>query len=109
MTNRLILYARVSSEKQADNGSIDSQIERMREYCRKENFHVNDDDIFREVGSSNGSYTRPEFTKALQWMKLKDCDGLVVVDIDRFFRNPAQGISAYKEHFEETGRRLISL
>ncbi len=109
MTNRMILYARVSSSKQEDNTSLESQVERMREYCRKEAFHVSDDDIFREVGSAGGGYTRPEFRQALERMKSEDCDGLVVIDIDRFFRNVAQGICAYKEHFEGTGRRLISL
>jgi DNA invertase Pin-like site-specific DNA recombinase len=104
---RMILYARVSSEKQAENTSLESQVNRMVDYCMNQGLLVQK--VYKETGSAGGKYVRPEFQKALDEMGSEDCDGLIVVDIDRFFRSTEEGLRCYREKFEPGGRKLISL
>ena len=113
MTNRYILYGRVSSEKQRDNTSLEGQFKRIVAYCKKEKIPVEpNEDIIREIGSSSGKEERPEFGRALFKMQSSYYDGMIVVDIDRFFRSTELGLACYRQWFEEGcggPKRLISL
>jgi len=37
----VIIYARVSTKKQADAGNLQRQVERLRQYAREQNYHKN--------------------------------------------------------------------
>lgn len=53
-----IIYARVSSDKQAIEGNgLDSQVQRCREYVNKKGYILLEDHVFRDAASGKGSYT----------------------------------------------------
>lgn len=59
---RAILMSRVSSDEQAKGYSLDIQVEKLSEHCRRENIAVVN--IFKEDHSAK-NFNRPEFKKLL--------------------------------------------
>ncbi|RYY43366.1 MAG: recombinase family protein, partial [Chitinophagaceae bacterium] len=83
---RAILMSRVSSDEQAKGYSLDIQVEKLSEHCRRENIAVVN--IFKEDHSAK-NFNRPEFKKLLQYLKANKgkVDLLLVSTWDRFSRN----------------------
>lgn len=78
------LYARVSTDKQLDNSSPDSQLQRTREYCRKRGYKI----IAEEIEAMSGRFVlaRSKFNRYLNMGADEQLD-VVVVDIpDRLGR-----------------------
>lgn len=97
------VYARVSSEEQAQGYSIDSQIARLKAAgCTT---------VFRDVESAykKGSY-RPGFERMLQAIRSGQAKGkrLVVTNLDRLARNEVTAFMLFDE-IEDTGVRFLSL
>lgn len=90
-------FARVSTKKEDQDGSFDSQIKQLKEFgCLK---------IFHERISANAK-KRPEFEKCITY--LREGDTLVVVKLSRAFRSMS---SMYKfiEDFQKRGIGFISI
>ena len=90
MTNAII-YARVSTDEQADKGySLPSQLEHCREYARRNNLVV----VAEFSDDFTGSIPiemRPEGKKAFTMLKSGEADALICFTMDRLVRPPEDG------------------
>ena len=80
-------YLRVSGKSQADNFSLRSQDEDVRDYCEHEGMPL--DLMFTDVGSGLSTKQRPKFLQAREYA-LNPANGIkhfVFWDLDRFTRN----------------------
>lgn len=103
---RVAIYPRVSSRKQVEEGdSIDSQINRLKEFCLKNKFDIVktytdagksasiDEDKIRIVKKEDDLIAtfnlnkRPAFKQMLKDAENRDFEGLVFFKWDRFSRN----------------------
>ena len=67
--NNAVLYARVSTDEQADKGfSLRDQEEKLKSYCKINNIEIVG--IYREDYSAK-TFNRPEFKKLMQFAKKK--------------------------------------
>ena len=82
-----IIYCRVSSEKQIDNTSLDSQERFCRDYAKREGIEVIS--VFTEKGESAKTINRTEFNKAIVFCsnKKNQIAYFIVYKVDRFARN----------------------
>src|SRR3954462_10423135 len=83
---RAIIYVRVSSDDQADNYSIDSQIEACQQYAEQHGFKVI---VVLQDVMSGARLDRPGLTKARELIQLKAVDALIVYCSDRLTRSVA--------------------
>lgn len=104
---KFLAYLRVSSTASAQNTSLDNQLERIRQYCLAYGLELAG--VYREVASASGKVERKEFDKALKRMENDQLDGLIVYDIDRYFRETADGLMTFKRYFSDGNHRLISV
>lgn len=98
--DRAIIYARVSTDEQAQAHSLPSQVEACRNYCASKGYVV-----VREVREdyTGTSATRPELAAIQEDMQLFDV--LVVFSIDRFARGLAVQVLLEKE-FRDASKRI---
>ena len=103
-----ILYARVSTEKQAEKElSIPYQIKVMRDYARRHGFKIIGEFIDR--GESAKTINRPQLKRLLQYCKEhKEVDVVLVHKIDRLARNLID-YATIKAILKQKGIRLISV
>lgn len=122
---KVVLYPRVSSKKQAQEGdSIDAQIRRLTEYCNEHKYEIvdvytdsgksasiNDDKIDIKLISDffNTKFNitkRPAFERLLREAKIGKFDGIVFYKWDRFSRSPIFSALA-RMYFERHNIKLI--
>ena len=102
---KAIIYTRVSTGKQQDNGvSLDAQKEAITEYCARHGLEILG--IYSDAISGSTSQ-RPEFIAALNRAKA-DKASLVVYSTSRFSRDTIDQLIIEKE-LRQAGCRLISL
>jgi site-specific DNA recombinase len=88
---RAVLYARVSTDDQAEKGySLPSQLDAMRKYAAQQGFEI--------VGEFKDDYSgatpiefRPEGGKAYAMLKSGNADLIIAYTIDRYVRPPEDG------------------
>jgi len=100
------LYARVSTEEQTKNYSIENQIENLRKYCQEHNY-----EIFKEYidpGYSGTALDRPGLIELLQDARQGLFDVLLVYKLDRLFRNNRHMYNVLFE-LEELKIRFVSI
>ena len=102
MARSAIIYTRVSTDDQKENGfSLREQEARLRSYCKRENFeivkHYQDD-------YSAKDFNRPEFQKMLSDLREKrvKADLFICVRNDRFSRNALETLNMLQE-FKKLG------
>jgi DNA invertase Pin-like site-specific DNA recombinase len=86
----IVLYARVSTDEQANRGySLRDQEDKLIKHCEELNYNVIA--IYREDYSAK-TFKRPEFKKLLDFCKKnkKTIDELLFLKWDRFSRNTAE-------------------
>lgn len=85
--NGAVVYVRVSSDRQVDNTSLDSQERACRAYCQSQGWKVVR--LFREEGASAKTAERPRFQEMLRYCKeaRPRPSFLVVYAVDRFARD----------------------
>ena len=93
---RAILMSRVSSDEQAKGYSLDIQVEKLSEHCRKENYLIIN--VFKEDHSAK-NFNRPEFKKLLIYLKQNKgkVDLLLITTWDRFSRNLTESFSMIEQ------------
>lgn len=101
---RLVGYARVSSETQRDNSSLESQEGRVRAYCQAMGHELAG--FFYDVQSGKDT-DRPGFTQALA--HLSKCDGLIAAKLDRVGRDTVDILSLYRDTLAPAGKSLTVL
>lgn len=103
-----VLYARVSTEDQANEGySIKAQKELLTEYAMKHNITIIDEYI--DEGKSGKSISgRPQMTRLLEDAKQKKFDAVMTYKLDRLARK-VRDSSEIAEILKEHDVQLISL
>ena len=100
-TRRAVLYARVSSKKQADEGySLDQQIDALRELAAKEGYKVLEE--VRDPGYSGKTLDRPGLQRVKELVSGGGVDAVLIQDRDRLSREPAYTFMLRQE-FEKFG------
>ncbi|MBI3741037.1 MAG: recombinase family protein [Chloroflexi bacterium] len=91
MSKRAVLYARVSTDNQADKGySLPSQLDACRKYAERQGFEI--------VGEFQDDYTgtvpierRPEGKKVYAMLSSNEADAIIAYTVDRLVRPPEEG------------------
>ena len=86
MSQRIALYARVSSERQAEEGTVESQVSSLREYATEQNYKINEKMIFIDNGISGGTLERPALDKLRDLSAAGEIDRLIILCPDRLAR-----------------------
>lgn len=94
----VMLYCRVSSDEQAQGGSLDIQEEYLRKYCNEHDYHIVDFD-FREDESAKTFEKRPVIQKILKYIRKNkgQINKLLFLRWDRFTRDIISGVETLKE------------
>jgi site-specific DNA recombinase len=101
---RFIGYCRVSTEGQMDNTSLESQQQKIINYCQFRGWELVN--IYIEQGSGKNTKDRPIFNQAMN--DLKSCDGLIISHFDRLARNNKDLATLLDDHFSESaGKELV--
>jgi len=105
---KCLLYARVSTDKQAQKDlSIPAQIAAMKEYARRNGWKVIGH--FIDEGESAKTANRPELKNLIQYCKEnKNIDVVIVHKIDRLARNLID-YATIKAILKQKGIRLVSV
>ncbi len=86
----IAIYARVSSEKQAKEGTIDSQIEALREYAKANNLTISHECI--DDGVTGTTLTRPGLDYLRDLIAEGLIQGILILSPDRLSRTQAHQI-----------------
>jgi site-specific DNA recombinase len=101
------LYARVSTQRQAQDGdSLEAQEDRVREFCRSNDY--GEPVLYVERGRSGRKAQRPELNRLLTDARAGDINLVVVYKIDRIARNIRDFWRIVGE-LEDAGCRVVSL
>lgn len=101
---RAIIYARVSTDEQAEKGySLQTQVEQMREYAKQHGMEVACE--LRDEGQSGAKLNRPALDELRRLLELKEADAVIVFAADRLSRNLAH-LLILREEFNRAGVEL---
>ncbi len=104
---RAILYARVSTQEQADKGySLAQQMEALREYAAREGYEVLEE--VSDPGQSGASLERPGMDRVRDLVAGSGVSVVLAQDRDRIAREPAYHYLLRRE-FEEHGTKIRAL
>lgn len=107
--SRVICYARVSTEEQANKGvSLDSQIAKLKAYSELYDLEVVE--VIVDAGESAKNLKRPGIQRALDMLRTGKADGLVVLKLDRLTRNVGDLSNLIETYFsDKAGKHLFSV
>lgn len=80
------IYCRVSSDKQNKEGTIESQLEKVRSYCAEVGYEVGIEEIFKDEGYSGSTLERPGLDALRDKANQGVIDKVVILDPDRLAR-----------------------
>jgi site-specific DNA recombinase len=106
---RVVLYARVSTQRQAEQDlSIPDQFRQLREYCTRNKLEVVRD--FQDPGASATDDNRPGFQEMVAFAldRGNAIDAILVLTSSHFFRD-ALGARVYKQKLQRRGIKAISI
>ena len=103
---RVALYARVSSEQQAEAGTIDSQIAALQERIVQDGYQVSKDLIFVDEGYSGASLIRPALERLRDEVARNSIDRLYGLSPDRLSRKYAYQVVLIEE-FRKAGIEVV--
>ena len=83
------LYGRVSSSKQREEKTIDSQIASLSKYAEEQGYQVTPDHIFRDDGYSGSVLVRPGLERLRDLVSEKKLDVILIYSPDRLSRKYA--------------------
>jgi len=102
----IALYARVSSEQQAEAGTIDSQIAALQERIVQDGYQVSKDLVFVDEGYSGASLIRPALERLRDEVARNSIDRLYVLSPDRLSRKYAYQVVLVEE-FRKAGVEVV--
>ena len=105
---RAAIYARVSSDQQAERHTIDSQLSELKARVSRDGHPVHDDMLFVDNGHSGASLTRPALERLRNLVALAGVDTLYVHAPDRLARSYAHQ-ALLLEEFARAGTELVFL
>ena len=83
MTKKVVIYGRVSTDKQ----TVQNQLEELREVSRRNGWEVVEEYLDKGLSGSLGRNGRPSFDRLLKDVNRKKFDGILVWSIDRLGRS----------------------
>jgi DNA invertase Pin-like site-specific DNA recombinase len=95
-TNRIFLYARVSTDQQ--DSSSRQQIQRLEEFCKRKGFENAEYLIDFDVSGGKEIFKRPNGSKLKE---AKDGDIIIVHKRDRLFRNTLNALNTVWKWFDD--------
>jgi len=84
---RVAVYARVSTQRQAQDQTIEQQLERLRAHVQMQGWQLLDENIFRDDGYSGGSLSRPGLDRLRDRAAQRELDRVLLTAPDRLARN----------------------
>ena len=104
MSKRIVvaIYARVSSDQQAKNNTIGSQIESLREKIEADGEKLTKEMMFVDEGASGAILIRPELERLRDMASLGLIDRLYILSPDRLSRKYAHQVLLLEE-FSDSG------
>ena len=105
---RVAIYARVSSERQTQEGTIDSQVQALRERVREEGLSLDEELCFLDEGYSGSTLVRPALERLRDQAAAGAVDRLYVHSPDRLARRYAYQVLLVDE-FQHAGVELVFL
>lgn len=102
------IYARVSSERQAQEGTIDSQMQALRERVREDGFTLDEAMCFMDDGYSGSTLVRPALERLRDQAAAGTVDRLYVHSPDRLARRYAYQ-ALLVEELQQCGVELMFL
>jgi len=95
--NFVALYARVSSERQAEEKTIESQLAALREHAAKQGYTVSEEHIFTDNGISGTELIRPGLEALRDLVATQAINRIVVLCPDRLSRKQAHQLILSEE------------
>jgi site-specific DNA recombinase len=84
---RIGIYARVSTQRQAQADGLTQQLERLQAHALQQGWDVAAEHIFRDDGYSGASLTRPGLERLRDQVAMRQLDGILITAPDRLARN----------------------
>jgi len=83
---KIIAYCRVSTDNQKEEGTIELQVEAIKDYCKSRDLELVE--IFKDEGISGGLENRPALADLFSFLEeVKDIDSVVIFKLDRLARD----------------------
>ena len=105
---RAALYARVSTERQERQQTIDSQLTTLREWVKAEGHQHGEEHVFRDEGYSGARLDRPGLDALRDVIRDGAIDLVVVLSPDRLARRYAYQVLLLEE-FRRSGCQVAFL
>ncbi len=107
-TTRAVAYLRVSTEKQADKGvSLEAQRAKVEAYAQL--YELELVEVVIDAGASAKTLDRPGLQRALQMLKARQAEALLVVKLDRLTRSVVHLGQLVEDYFAEGKWALLSV
>lgn len=103
---KAVIYVRVSSEKQIDNFSLDTQEKILRSYAESNSYQVVK--VFREEGKSGTNTNRPQYQEMMKYIQENHVDAVIVHKLDRLHREMFNTFTD-KRFFNKNNIRFIAV
>jgi len=105
---RVAIYARVSTQRQAQAQTIEQQLERLRTYLQQQGWDLAEENIFRDDGFSGADLNRPGLDCLRDHVVAGEIDQVILTDPDRLARNYVHQMVLLEE-FESHGCQVTFL
>jgi site-specific DNA recombinase len=105
---RVAIYARVSTQRQAQAQTIEQQMERLLAYVQQEGWSLSEENIFRDDGYSGSGLNRPGLDRLRDRVATDGIDQILLTAPDRLARNYVHQMVLLEE-FENYGCRVTFL
>jgi DNA invertase Pin-like site-specific DNA recombinase len=104
MTNKICLYARVSTDMQT--GGLESQVRALRGYCRHNN--IIEAELFTDENQSGAKSSRPALDRMMALVRSKEVDKVICYSLSRLGRSTTHLLKLMDE-MNNMGVKFISL
>jgi len=106
MSHQVALYARVSSDRQVEEGTIASQLASLHAYAEEHSYAIDADLIFIDDGFSGATLIRPGLDALRDRAMVGTLDRVLVLAPDRLARNHAHQLVLIEE-FKRLGVDIV--
>src|SRR5215218_9402225 len=107
-TPRVALYARVSTERQAESQTIEQQLERLHAYAAQQAWPIGPEQTYRDDGVSGARLDRPALDRLRDAVARGQVDMVLITSPDRLARRYAYQVWLLEE-FERAGCPVVFL
>jgi len=102
---RAAIYARVSTQEQIENYSIEAQLESLRAYCKSKGWTIYDEYV--DPGYSGSNMDRPDLQRMLS--DLDKIDVVLVYKLDRLSRSQRDTLTLIEDYFLKNNIEFVSV